>query len=138
MGYDAQNSATGMSTRPRKSSARVTLVLLGAAALASCGQQESTLRRDLYANKENCQKDWGDELKCAEQPAPATTGSGGGYHGGYWYGPFYRSGAYGSSAISMPHGTVDAARPGSHAIATSHISRGGFGGTGSAHASSGS
>src|SRR5450755_2863046 len=93
MGYDAETSASGMSTRPRKSSARITLVLLGAAALASCGQQESTLRRDLYANKEDCLKDWGDELKCAEQAAPASTGSS--YHGGYWYGPFYRSGDYG-------------------------------------------
>ena len=137
MGYHARNPATGMSTRPRKSSASVTLVLLGAAALASCGQ-ESALRRDLYANKEDCLKDWGDELKCAEQAAPASSGSSGGYHGGYWYGPFYRSGAYGSSLSSMPHGTVDAARPGSHAIATSHVSRGGFGASGSSHASGGS
>jgi uncharacterized protein YgiB involved in biofilm formation len=136
MGYDAQKSATGMSTRPRKSSPRVTLVLLGAAALASCGQQESTLRRDLYGNKEDCLKDWGDELKCAEQSAPAHGGRG--YHGGYWYGPFYRSGDYGSSPISRPHGTVDSARPGSHAVGTSHISRGGFGASGAAHASSGS
>jgi len=139
MGYDAQKSATGMSTRPRKSSTRVTLVLLSAAALASCGQQESALRRDLYASKEDCLKDWGDELKCAEQAAPARSGSAtGGYHGGYWYGPFYRSGEHGSSSISRPHGTVDAARPGSRAVGTSHISRGGFGGSGSAHASSGS
>jgi uncharacterized protein YgiB involved in biofilm formation len=137
MGYDARSFETGMSTRPRRSSARVTLVLLGAAALASCGH-ESTLRRDLYANKEDCLKDWGDELKCAEQPAPAQGGSAGGYHGGYWYGPFYRSGSFGSSSTGMPHGTVDAARPGSHAIATSHISRGGFGAGGAAHASSGS
>jgi uncharacterized protein YgiB involved in biofilm formation len=125
-----------MSKRPRKSSSRVTLVLLGAAALASCGQQESTLRRDLYANKEDCLKDWGDELKCAEQPAPARSGSG--YPGGYWYGPFYRSGDYGSSSLSRPHGTLDSPRPGSHAVATSHISRGGFGGSGLAHASGGS
>jgi uncharacterized protein YgiB involved in biofilm formation len=124
-----------MSTRPRKSSSRVTLVLLGAAALASCGQEESTLRRDLYSSKEDCLKDWGDELKCAEQNSPGRTG---GYHGGYWYGPSYRSGQYGSSAIARSHGTVDSARPGSHAVGTSHISRGGFGGSGSAHASSGS
>ena len=122
-----------MATRPRKSSARVTLVLLGAAALAACGQDESTLRRDLYANKEDCLKDWGDELKCAEQAGPARSSS-----GGYWYGPFYRSGACGSSSASRPHGTVDSARPGSHAVGTSHTSRGGFGASGSAHASSGS
>ena len=108
-----------MATRPRKSSARVTLVLLGAAALASCGQDEGSLRRDLYANKEDCLKDWGDEQKCAEEAAPARS-SGGGYHGRYWYGPYYRSGAYGSSSVSRPHGTVDSARPGSHAVGTSH------------------
>ena len=136
MRYDARKAATGMSTRLRKSSARVTLVLLGAAALTSCGQQESTLRRDLYANKEDCLKDWGDELKCAEQPAPVRSGSS--YHGGYWYGPFYRGGDYGSGSTIRPHGTVDSARPGSHAVGTSHISRGGFGGSGSAHASAGS
>ncbi len=134
MGYDAQSSALGMSTRTRKSSSRVTLVLLGAAALASCGQEDA-LRRDLYAKKDDCVKDWGDEQKCAEQPAPA--GTGGGPHGAYWFGPSYRSGAYGSSSVVRPHGTVDTARPGSHAIATSHVSRGGFGATGSAHASSG-
>jgi uncharacterized protein YgiB involved in biofilm formation len=125
-----------MSIRPRKSSARVTLVLLGAAALASCAQEESTLRRDLYSNKEDCLKDWGDEQKCAEQSSPGRTGSG--YHGGYWYGPFYRSGEHGSSSIGRSHGTIDSARPGSHAVGTSHISRGGFGGSGSAHASSAS
>ncbi len=112
-------------------------MFLGAAALASCGQQEDALRRDLYASKEDCVKDWGDELKCAEQqPAPASRC--GGYHGGYWYGPAYRSGEHGWSAMTRPHGTVDAARSGSHAVGTSHISRGGFGGSGSAHASGGS
>jgi uncharacterized protein YgiB involved in biofilm formation len=138
MGYDARKSATGMSTRPRKSSARITLVLLGAAALASCGQEESTLRRDLYSSKEDCVKDWGDELKCAEQSGSSRSGSVGGYHGGYWYGPSYRSGDHGSSSLSRPHGTIDSARPGSHAVGTSHISRGGFGGSASAHASGGS
>ena len=125
-----------MATRPRKSSARVTLALLGAAALASCGQDESALRRDLYSSKEDCVKDWGDELKCAPESTQGRTGSG--YHGGYWYGPFYRSGEHGSSSIAKSHGTIDSARPGSHAVGTSHISRGGFGGSASAHASGGS
>jgi uncharacterized protein YgiB involved in biofilm formation len=125
-----------MTIRPRKSSARVTLVLLGAAALASCSQDESTLQRDLYDTKEDCLKDWGDELKCAEQSSPGPTGSS--YRGGYWYGPMYRPGQHGSSAIARSHGTVDSARPGSHSVGTAHISRGGFGGSASAHASGGS
>lgn len=76
----------------RKSSARITLVLLGAA-LAACGQEDETLQRDLYSNKADCVQDWGDELKCEQQPA---TGYSPGFHPGYWYGPYYRSGQYGS------------------------------------------
>jgi uncharacterized protein YgiB involved in biofilm formation len=121
--------------RPRKSSSRITLVFLGAAALAACGQEGDGMRRDVYASKDDCLKDWGDELKCEEQSAP--TRNTGGHGGGFWYGPFYRSGQFGSSASSRPGGSIDSARPGSRAVATSHVSRGGFGGSGAAHASSG-
>ena len=79
-----------MPSRQRRSSASVTLVLLGAAALTACGQEDETLRRDLYSNKEDCVRDWGDELKCENRPA---TGYAPGYHSGYWYGPAYRSGS---------------------------------------------
>src|SRR5271165_5447790 len=70
-----------MPIRQRKSSARVTLVLFGAAALAACGQEGETLQRDLYASKEDCVQDWGDELKCEKQPP---TGYSFGLHSGYW------------------------------------------------------
>jgi hypothetical protein len=119
--------------RPRKSSSRITLVFLGAAALAACGQEGNALRRDVYASKDDCLKDWGDELKCEEQSARTPSS---GSHGGYWYGPMYRSGQFGSSAYSRPRGSVDSARPGSRAVATSHVSHGGFGASGAAHASS--
>jgi uncharacterized protein YgiB involved in biofilm formation len=126
-----------MPARPRRSSARVTLVLLGAAALAACGQEDDTLRRDLYSSKEDCIKDWGDQFKCEEQPS---TGHTSGYHPGlgYWYGPYYRPGQFGSSPRSEPPGTVGQARPGSHSVGTSHVSRGGFGASGAAHGSGGS
>ena len=120
--------------RPRKSSSCITLVFLGAAALAACGQEGEALRRDVYASKDDCLKDWGDELKCEEQPSVAPRS---GEHGAYWYGPFYRGGQFGSSGAPRPHGSVDAARPGSRAVATTHVSRGGFGASGAAHASSG-
>lgn len=116
-----------MPTRPRKSSRHVALVLLGAAAVVACGQDEETLRRDIYASKDDCVADWGDELKC-EQPSAVPRS---GMHGGYWYGPAYRSGQFGKSPNADPLST--AARPGSHAIGTGHISRGGFGATGVAH-----
>jgi hypothetical protein len=111
------------------------LVLLGAAALTACGQEDDTLRRDLYSSKEDCVRDWGDELKCEKPPA---TGYVSGSHFGYWYGPSYRSGQYGSSREDQPSGTVSQARPGSHSIGTGHVSRGGFGASGSAHGSGGS
>jgi uncharacterized protein YgiB involved in biofilm formation len=125
-----------MSIRPRKSSARVTLVLVGAAALAACGHDDETLRRDVYANKNDCVRDWGDEQKCEEKPA-GSSGSMAHGSGFYWFGPSYRSGQFGTSSISRTPGTVDAARAGSHAVATAHVSRGGFGSSGAAHASSG-
>jgi uncharacterized protein YgiB involved in biofilm formation len=124
-----------MPTRRRRSSARVTLVLLGAAALAACGQEDDTLRRDVYANKEDCVQDWGDELKCEKPPA---TGYTPGLRSGYWYGPSYRSGQYGSAPRNEPSGTVSQARPGSHSVGTSHVSHGGFGASGVAHGSGGS
>lgn len=124
-----------MPARKRRSSSRVTLVLLGAAALAACGQDEDTLRRDVYVNKEDCIQDWGDELKCEMQPGPGSTSGG---RSGYWYGPSYGSGQYGSSQRSEPAGTVGQARPGSHAVGTSHVSHGGFGASGAAHGSGGS
>ncbi len=124
-----------MPIRQRKSSARVTLVLLGAAALAACGQEGETLQRDLYASKEDCVQDWGDELKCEKQPP---TGYSFGLHSGYWLGPIYRSGQYGSDPQSQPAGAVSRARAGSHSVGTSHVSRGGFGASGAAHGAGGS
>jgi hypothetical protein len=124
-----------MPVRQRRSSARVTLVLLGAAALAACGQEDATLRRDIYSSKEDCIQDWNDELKCEQQPA---SGSASRFHSGYWYGPYYRSGQYGSSSRSEQAGAVSPARPGSHSVGTGHVSHGGFGGSGAAYHSGGS
>lgn len=124
-----------MPNRQRRSSARVTLVLLGAAALAACSQEDDTLRRDVYANREDCVQDWGDELKCEKAPASAYTP---GFRSGYWFGPSYHSGQYGSVPRNEPSGTISQSRPGSHSVATSHVSHGGFGASGAAHGSGGS
>jgi uncharacterized protein YgiB involved in biofilm formation len=123
-----------MSTRPRKSSARVTLVLLGAAALAACGQQDEAMRRDVYANKDDCIKDWGDDLQCDPQVASAPTA--GGPHL-FWLGPAYGPG-YWRPRPGPAGDAVGDARPGSRAIGSSAVSRGGFGGSGAAHSSGGS
>jgi uncharacterized protein YgiB involved in biofilm formation len=114
-----------MPISPRKSSRQVTLVLLGAATLVACSQDDRMLHRDVYANRDDCVADWGDEVKCEQSPVTSQ----GAFHGFYWYGPAYRSGQFGSNPSD------DGARPGSRAIFTSHVSRGGFGSTGAAHAS---
>lgn len=112
----------------------VSLVVAGLSWLTNWTEERDTARRDLYANKEDCIKDWGEESSCEQGPV-ARTGTG---RLGYYYGPAYESGQHGSSSRSQPEGTVDSARQGSHAIGTSHVSRGGFGGSGAAHGASGS
>jgi len=127
MGYDAR----AMRNRTRKSSARVTLVLLGAAAIAGCGDSGPAApeHRDVYASKEDCLADWRDPKECEEGPAQNS----GGRRSSYWYGPSYSSG---SSSGSGYH--AGAPRSGSTALGTHSTTRGGFGASGHAHASSGS
>ncbi|MBK8740603.1 MAG: hypothetical protein IPM02_14260 [Betaproteobacteria bacterium] len=119
-----------MLKRTRKRSAQITLVLLGAAALAGCDNQDE--RRDLYASKQDCVHDWGDETKCEPAPASAANGQshtgGGHYWGPYYAGNSYRSGSSGSPASSP-------VRSGSRAIGSSSVGRGGFGSSSSAHSS---
>jgi uncharacterized protein YgiB involved in biofilm formation len=103
----------------RKSSARVTLALIGVAALAGCGEQ----RRDVYASREDCLADWGNKV---EDCKPATDSR----HSsrGYWYGPTHSSSAW--SSRSSPR-SIGSSSSGSHGS----VSRGGFGS--SAHSSGG-
>ena len=119
-----------MLTRTRRRSARITLVLLGVAALAACN--DDARQRDLYASKQDCVKDWGDETKCEVAPASST----GGRTGTHYWGPSYSRGTYrASSGTSV--GSVSAPRSGSHAVGTSSVSRGGFGSSASSHSSGG-
>ena len=57
-----------MLKRTRRRSAQITLVLMGAAALTACGNRDDQ-RRDLYASRQDCVQDWGDEKKCEQAPA---------------------------------------------------------------------
>lgn len=125
-----------MLTRRRRRSARITLVLLGtAAALSGCGDSDDQ-RRDLYASKQDCVQDWGDEKKCEPAP-PGTTSSRPHSGGGYWWGPTYSSSSYRTGSSSSSTGWTSA-RSGSRAVSTSSFSRGGFGHSASAHGSSSS
>lgn len=110
-----------MLKRGRKSSARVTLALIGVAALAGCDRADEQ-RRDVYATREDCLADWGnkpEDCKPATEPRHASHG--------FWYGPFY----------GIPHGYSSSSawtpRSGARAIGSSgfgshsSVSRGGFG-----------
>jgi hypothetical protein len=104
----------------RKSSGRVTLVLLGVAALAGCGDH----RRDVYASKEDCLADWGNQ---ASDCSPATDSR----HSsrGYWYGPSYSTHTYAGSGGTRGigrSGTFSSAR----ASGSTSSARGGFGSSG--------
>lgn len=100
--------------RPRKSSAAVTLVLIGAAALNGCGDGNVAGRRAQYPSKEACLADWGDPGECEQQVAPRS-GSSSGSH--FYWGPSRSSPSRSGSSSSSSSG---------HSI-----SRGGFGAHGS-------
>ncbi len=104
----------------RKSSQRVTLVLVGVAALSGCGEDDK--RRDVYATREDCLADWGNKPEdCTKATDPRHANS------GYFYGPSYgyRSGSSGStwsgSRSSSSRSTFGSG---------SGTSRGGFGSSG--------
>jgi len=108
----------------RKSSGRVTLVLIGVAALSACSGEDDN-RRDVYATKDDCLADWGNKPQdCVRATDPRHSQL------GYWYGPPYwsRAGSGGSSWTSGTRGST------SRSIGSSSgVSRGGFGS--SAHSS---
>ena len=110
--------------RDRKSSARVTLALIGVAALAGCGRADEQ-RRDVYATREDCLADWGNkpsDCNPATDPRHASRG--------FWYGPSYAT----SSPSSSSSSGLWSSRSGSRSIGSSSsrsgsssVSRGGFG-----------
>jgi hypothetical protein len=88
----------------------VTLVLIGAAALAGCSDSSTSGRRSAYATREACLADWGDPSECNEQQATRSDGSnyrywgrsGGGWGGGWGGGRGTTSS--GGSGHSISHG----------------------------------
>ena len=91
---------------PRKSSACITLVLIGAAALAGCSDSSTSGRRAAYATREACLADWNDPRDCDELQATdndgrlyrywGDSGGGGGYGGG--------NGGSGGTGHGISHG----------------------------------
>ena len=121
--------------KTRRSTATLTLVLIGASALHGCGGgDDETATRDVYRTQADCQRDWGDDPKKCEQQRS-------GSHSGMFYGPLmYGMGRMGSGASQ----STMAPRKGSSAIGSTAVSsggsstsRGGFGSSASAHSSGG-
>jgi len=101
----------------RKSSGRVTLVLIGLASLTGCGDDDQ--RRDVYASQKDCLADWNNK---AEDCTPATDSRHAGR--GYFYGPSYGYRSSGSGSTW----TNRSSSSGSRSIgSSSSTSRGGFG-----------
>ncbi len=116
-----------MLKRIRKSSTRVTLVLIGLAGLAGCGGDD---RRDVYASREDCLADWGNK---PEDCTPATDAR----HSsrGFFYGPSYTHSSGGSYGRSSGSSYSRSSGSSSRSIgSSSSSSRGGFGSSG--HSSS--
>ena len=112
-------------------SSRVTLVLMGVAAVSGCTNNDET-RRDVYASREDCLADWNNK---PEDCSPATNAS----HAarGFWYGPsYYSSGGYMGGSHYFSGGSWSRSIGSTSSTGhSSSISRGGFGST--AHSSSG-
>ncbi|MDK2122859.1 hypothetical protein [Parachitinimonas caeni] len=103
----------------------VVLTLIGSATLAGCSEQVQT-KRNMYASREDCLKEWPPE-DCREESYRRSNGSTG-YS--YW-GPHYTSNGrvfHYNGRESMRYGKLSSSR----AISTSHssVSRGGFGSIG--------
>ncbi len=116
-------------TYRRKRSLHLTLVFIGAAALAGCGRLENDggTSRDVYANLEECRADWGNPEDCEEiDEKRSATGT------RAFYGPRYSSHTGYGGYSSTP-------RPGSRSKGTlssgGSASRGGFGSSSSRHSS---
>ena len=102
--------------RERKSSLRVSLVLIGVAAVSACGEDDH--RRDVYASREDCLADWANR---PQDCTPATEPRHASSH--YWYGPVYadRSSSAGADWMSNARGAR------SIASSKAGVARGGFG-----------
>jgi uncharacterized protein YgiB involved in biofilm formation len=116
----------------RKSSARVTLVLIGVAAFATGCDRAEEQRRDVYATREDCLADWGNK---PEDCTPATEPRHASH--GFFYGPFYGiPSAYSRNSAWTPRsGARSIGSSTSGTPSRSSVSRGGFGS--SAHSSGG-
>ena len=120
----------------RRSSAQITLVLIGTVTLVGCSQQSTPSARDHYASLEDCAADWGRPESCERVQSS-------GYPGGFlFWGPLYAAGARNNALNDARRNAnpkfADPARQG-RAIgsSTAPTSRGGFGSSSRSYTSGG-
>jgi uncharacterized protein YgiB involved in biofilm formation len=100
-------------------SSRVTLVLIGLAGLAGCGEDDT--RRDVYRTREDCLADWGN------RPQDCTPSTEDKHRGlGYFMGPAYAFRSAGSG-MGWSDGSSDGGGSARRSVRTGSTSRGGFG-----------
>ena len=98
-------------------SSRVTLVLIGLAGLAGCGEDDA--RRDVYRTREDCLADWGN------RPQDCTPSTDAKHKGlGYFIGPTY---PFRSTGSGMGWTDASSDSGSSRRSIGSSVSRGGFG-----------
>lgn len=127
-----------------KRSRKITLTLIASISIAACGgDSEQATRREIYKSKEECLKDWGDDDNCEETYSSGHRS----YHGPHY---FYSSGSpyyfrRGETSPTPVGSHMNFSRVGEGAsssfssgrVSSTHISRGGFGGSSSSHSSGG-
>ena len=108
-----------------KRSSRVTLVLIGLAALGGCGGQ----KQDVYATREDCLADWGNKPEdCKPSTNPKHAGL------GYFVGPLVAHSlwgrgfsGWGGDSASGSRSSFRSGSSSSSSRSSSSVSRGGFG-----------
>ena len=123
----------------RRVSTRVTLVLIGAAALNGCGNEPDPPQRaqDTYMSLDECAADWGRPDNCERQQITTGAGTSTYYHGPIYY-PAYRDTAQveARDAARRAGSQIASDAPSNRAIgrttlgapsSSSTTSRGGFG-----------
>ena len=120
----------------RRSSASITLVLIGTVTLAGCSQQSTPKARDQYASLEDCAADWGRPESCERVQSSGVPG------GFLFWGPLYaasaRNNALSDARRSANPNFADPTRQG-RAIGstTAPTARGGFGSSSRSYTSGG-
>ncbi len=133
--------------RRRKSSLSITLVLIGASALSSCGDNQNTrvMRRDVYSSLEDCRADWEKADDCEMRSNATSTGTGTTGRTSHYFGPRYywadSAGRYDTAAPrpgSRATGVTTLGSPSSSGLRSSgsSVSRGGFGSSSATHGGS--